>query len=114
MRNDHTAAEKAQIGMGAGFAMGLAARMLVRFAAENPALQLAAACLALVAAVLFCYGVGQFAVSQGRSAAWGFSGFVGYIILRFVLKPKPQPSWTSAAEFQPTPSTPPGFSPTNY
>ena len=113
MRNDHTPAEKAQIAMGAGFSMALAVRLLVRFT-DNPTAQIAAACVALIAAALICYGIGQFAVSKGRSAAWGFTGFVGYILLRFVLKPKPV--FSASPDFAQTIGTtsPPGLSPTNY
>ena len=119
MRNDHTPAEKAQIGLGAGFSGAFAARLVMRFA-DDPSIQLIAAAVALLAAVAFCYGVGQLAVSKGRSAAWGFSGFFGFLLLRFVLKPLPPAggSGTPTAPVaprrprsMPPPPPPPGYVP---
>lgn len=88
MRNDHSPAEKAQIGLGAGFSGALAARLVMRFS-DDPSIQLIAMAIALFSAVAICYGVGQLAVSKGRSAAWGFTGFFGFLLLKFVLKPLP-------------------------
>ena len=116
MRNDHTPAEKAQIAMGAGFSGLFATRMLFRFA-DSPALQLAAMAVCLAAAACFCYGVGQLAVSKGRSAAWGFAGFFGYLLVNFVLKPRPVPAPHTGPGYArprmaPPPPPPPGYVPT--
>ena len=109
MRNDHTDAEKAQIGMGAGLSGGLLARLILR-TTDGDALMLVAAAIALVSAISFCYGVSRLAVSKGRSPAWGFAGFVGYLLVNFVLKPKPLAVAPFAGHTSPPP--PPGYAPT--
>lgn len=121
MRNDHTPAEKAQIGLGAGFSGVLAVRMLL-FVSDNELVELLAASVGVIAAVIFCYGVGQLAVSRGHSPAWGFAGFFGYLIVNYLLKPKRPATWQLSPEFPhpaesvasalppPPPPPPPGFS----
>lgn len=104
MRDDHTVAEKAQIGLGAGFAGVLACRMLLFFS-QSQLVDLLAVGVGLIAAVIFCYGVGQLALSRGHSAAWGFAGFFGYLIVSYVLKPKTRATWQLSPEF-PHPSEP--------
>lgn len=117
MRDDHTAAEKAQIGLGAGFSGILAVRLLLYFS-NSQAVDLLAVGAGLIAAGIFCYGVGQLAVSRGHSAAWGFAGFFGYLIVSYVLKPKRPAVWQLSPEFPhpsqatPPPPPPPGFVPT--
>ena len=109
MRNDHTDAEKARIGVGAGVSAGLLGRLLLR---TNDSETLAWVALALIAfsAVSVGYGVARLAVSKGRSPAWGFAGFFGYLLVNYVLKPKP-PAVASLYGHQPPPP-PPGFAPT--
>jgi hypothetical protein len=109
MRTDHTDAEKAQIGMGAGLSGGLLARMMLR-TTESDALMLVALAIGLISAAFFCYGVSRLAVSKGRSPAWGLTGFFGYILLNFVLKPKPRVA--SPIPGYPPPPPPPGYAPT--
>ncbi|HEV2754234.1 MAG TPA: hypothetical protein VG318_00460 [Actinomycetota bacterium] len=115
MRNDHSPAEKAQIALGAGFSAALLARLILRGATDAPVLLIAIA-LGLFGAVCICYGVGQLAVSRGRSAAWGFAGFVGYIIVRYILKPR-TPAGTvpqTGTPTMPPPPPPPGYVPPEY
>lgn len=120
VRNDHTPAEKAEIGLGAGISGAIAARVLLYFG-QTDATDLMAVGVGLVGVVIFCYGVGQLAVSRGHSAGWGFAGFFGYLIVRFLLKPKRPASWHLTPEFPhpeqlvpariPPPPPPPGYVP---
>lgn len=112
MRDDHSPAENAQIALGAGFSGAIASRLVLRFA-DDPRVLLIAIAVGLFATVCICYGVGQLAVSRGHSAAWGFAGVFGYIIVRYVLKPRTPvladlPRRTSS---MPPPPPPPGFVP---
>lgn len=108
-----TTEQRAQVFMGIGIAGAAGMRLLLR-TTDGESIQLAAIGLGLLAAVAFCYGTGQYAITRGHSAAWGFAGVFGYLLLRFVLEPKPArgPVPQPAPRRIPPPPPPPGYVPT--
>jgi hypothetical protein len=105
MRNERTPAEKAQIGLGVGFSGAFATRLLLRLT-DDAWIESIAMVVGLATGVALCYGVAQLAVSKGRSPAWGFTGFFGFLLLRFVLKPLPQPDAWGTPMAPPVPPAP--------
>lgn len=111
--NSMTTEQRAQVFMGVGVAGSVAMRVLLRMT-DGDSAQLAALGIGLLAAVAFCYGTGQYAITRGHSAAWGCAGVFGYLLLRLVLKPKPArgPIPPPAPRRIPPPPPPPGYVPT--
>lgn len=103
--------EKAQILVGAGIAGVLLARVLAR-TTDSEMLTWVALIVGVPSLVLMCFGVSRFAVTKGRSPAWGFAGVAGYLLLYYVLKPRPPGDDQIQGHRPPPPPPPPGYVPT--